>query len=104
MLVAPERAPFKAGELYTNEKTMNSPKDDNQRSFRQMSSLLSAGMVFPVSTAIGYGFGYFLDRVFGTTYLSIVFLLFGIVAGFVSFFRAISAATKDDDPAPPKPQ
>jgi F0F1-type ATP synthase assembly protein I len=75
---------------------MNSPKDDNRRSFQQMSSLLSAGMVFPVSTAIGYGFGYFLDRLFGTTWLTIVFLLLGIVAGFVSFFRAISAATDDD--------
>jgi len=47
-----------------------------------------------VSTAIGYGFGYFLDQLFGTTYLSIVFLLFGIAAGFVSFFRAISAAER----------
>lgn len=82
---------------------MNSPKDDNRRSFQQMSSLLSAGMVFPVSTAIGYGVGYFLDRLFGTTWLTIVFLLFGIVAGFVSFFRAISAATKDDPPDPPPP-
>jgi F0F1-type ATP synthase assembly protein I len=75
---------------------MNSPKDDNRRSFQQLSSLLSAGMVFPVATAIGYGVGYFLDRLFGTTYLTIVFLLFGIAAGFVSFFRAISAAEAED--------
>lgn len=68
-----------------------------------MSSLLSAGMVFPVATAIGYGFGYFLDRLFGTTWLTILFLLFGIVAGFLSFFRAISAAEKEDTPDPPPP-
>ena len=75
---------------------MNNPKDDNRRSFQQLSSLLSAGLVFPVSTAIGYGFGYFLDRLFGTRYLTIVFLLFGIVAGFVSFFRAVSAAERSE--------
>lgn len=53
-------------------------------------------MVFPVSTAIGYGFGYFLDRLFGTKYLTIVFLLFGIAAGFVSFFRAIAAVERTE--------
>ena len=55
-----------------------------------MGSLMSAGMVFPVSIAIGYGMGYYLDRWLGTTWLTIVFLLFGIASGFVSFFRTIS--------------
>jgi F0F1-type ATP synthase assembly protein I len=80
---------------------MSSPKDDNRRSFSQLSHLLSAGMVFPVATAIGYAIGYFLDRLFATKYLTIVFLLFGIAAGFVSFFRAISAverSEKEDQP------
>ncbi len=90
-----------AAGLYTIDKTMNSPKDDNRRSFQQMSNLLSAGMVFPVATAIGYGIGYFLDRLFGTAFLTIVFLLIGIAAGFVSFFRAISAATAEEPKDPP---
>ena len=47
-------------------------------------------MVFPVSIAIGYAMGYYLDRWLGTTFLTIVCLLFGIAAGFVSFFRTIS--------------
>jgi F0F1-type ATP synthase assembly protein I len=75
---------------------MNNRKDDDLQSRQQLSSLLSAGMVFPVSLAIGYAFGYYLDRWLGTTYLKIVFLAFGIAAGFVSFFRAIAAAEKDD--------
>ena len=75
---------------------MNSRKDDNRRPFRQLGPLFGAGMVFPVSIAIGYGMGYYLDRWLGTHFLYIVFLLFGIAAGFVSFFRTIIAAERDE--------
>ena len=69
---------------------MNSRKDDKRRTFQQLNLILSVGMVFPVSIVIGYAIGYFLDKWLGTSSLKIVFLLFGIAAGFVSFFRMIS--------------
>ena len=69
---------------------MNSRKDDKRRSFRQLNLILSVGMIFPVSIVIGYGIGYLLDRWLGTSSLKVVFLLFGIAAGFVGFFRMIS--------------
>ena len=69
---------------------MNSRKDDKRRSFQQLNLVLSAGLIFPVSIVIGYGVGYVLDKWLGTTSLKTVFLLFGIAAGFVSFFRMIS--------------
>ena len=75
---------------------MNSRKDDQRRSFQQLGNLLSAGMVFPVSIAIGYGIGYYLDRWLGTSFFMVIFLLFGIAAGFVSFYRSIAAAERDD--------
>lgn len=85
---------------YIPSKTgMNSRKDDKRRSFQQLGSLLSAGMVFPVSIAIGYAMGYYLDKFFGTSFLYIIFLLFGIAAGFISFFRSITAAERE----PPEP-
>ena len=68
---------------------MSSRKEKRQL-YQQIGGLMSAGLVFPVSIAIGYAMGYYLDRWLGTTWLTIVFLLFGITAGFVSFFRAIS--------------
>ena len=77
-----------------SKNTMNSRKDDNRGWFKQM-GLLSAGLAFPVSIVIGYGIGYFLDRWLGTTFLKIVFLLFGIAAGFVSFYRTITQIEKD---------
>ena len=73
---------------------MNSRKEDNRGRFQQL-GLLSAGLAFPVSIVIGYAMGYFLDRWLGTTFLKIVFLLFGIAAGFVSFYRTIIQAEKD---------
>lgn len=71
------------------EPTMSSRKEKREM-YRQLGALMSAGMVFPISIAIGYAMGYYLDRWFGTTWLTMVFILFGMVAGFVGFFRSIS--------------
>ena len=73
---------------------MNSRKDDKRRAFRQL-YLLSAGMALPVATIIGYAMGYYLDKWLGTSFLKIVFLLFGIAAGFLSFYRTIARLEKD---------
>jgi len=75
---------------------MDNRKGDKRVSFQQLSSLLSIGMVFPISIVIGYGIGYYLDRWLGTTYLNVVFLLLGIASGFVSFFRSIAAAEREE--------
>jgi ATP synthase protein I len=74
---------------------MNNRKDEGPRAFKQL-NLLSAGLLFPVSIVIGYGMGYYLDRWLGTSFLKIVFLLLGIAAGFVSFFRTISQLGNDE--------
>jgi ATP synthase protein I len=76
---------------------MDNRKDDKRVSFQQLSSLLGIGLVFPLSIVIGYAIGYYLDRWLGTTYLKVVFLLFGIAAGFVSFFRSIAEAEREQD-------
>jgi F0F1-type ATP synthase assembly protein I len=56
----------------------------------------SLALVLPVCTVAGYGFGYWLDQRFGTTWLSIVFLILGIVAGFVALIRQIMQDSRDD--------
>lgn len=84
------------GADYISSKTgMNSGKDDKRRTFQQLNLVLSVGMIFPVSIVIGYGIGYLLDRWLGTTWLKIVFLLFGVVAGFVNFVRMVSGMGDD---------
>jgi ATP synthase protein I len=69
---------------------------DGGRAFRSASTWLNAsiiGIQFPVAIAIGYFFGRFLDRHLDTwPWLTIVFSLFGIIAGFVNLFRITAQA------------
>jgi F0F1-type ATP synthase assembly protein I len=51
------------------------------------------GIQFPVAIALGYFFGRWLDRLFGTDpWLMIFFSLCGIAAGFVNLFRITAQA------------
>ncbi len=57
---------------------------------------MSLAFILPSSTFVGWLIGYLLDRAFGTHFLYIVFLLLGIIAGFVSFLRQLMIETKKD--------
>lgn len=56
----------------------------------QIGDYASLGFMLPATTAVGYFAGVLLDHVFHTTYLKIVFLILGIVAGFVEFIRIVT--------------
>ena len=62
----------------------------------QVGEYTSLAFLLPVSTAVGYGIGYFLDRTFGTRFLTWIFLLLGIAGGFVQLIRQIQKDTQDD--------
>lgn len=51
---------------------------------------LAIGMILPASIFVGYFIGYLLDQAFGTHWLYLVFLLFGIASGFISLLRGIN--------------
>jgi len=53
-------------------------------------------LLLPASTFVGYAIGYYLDKFFGTTWLKIVFLILGSVAGFVTLIRQIMRDSNDD--------
>jgi F0F1-type ATP synthase assembly protein I len=53
-------------------------------------------LVLPAATFAGYAIGYYLDKAFGTTWMKIVFLILGTVAGFVSLIRQIMRNSNDD--------
>jgi len=67
-----------------------------KKNLRQASNWLNASIVgiqFPVAMAIGYFWGKWMDGIFGTEpWLTIIFSIFGIIAGFVNLFR-ITLAT-----------
>ncbi len=67
--------------------------DDNMSKIGQY---LGLAMLLPISTAVGYGIGYGLDHLFHTHFLAIVFLVIGIVAGFVRLIRELQHDTDSD--------
>lgn len=56
----------------------------------------SLAFLLPVATFVGYLIGYLLDKAFGTQWIYIPGLIFGIVAGFVQLIRQLVRDTKDD--------
>jgi len=67
-----------------------------KKNLRQASNWLNASIVgiqFPVAMALGYFWGKWMDGIFGTEpWLTIIFSILGIIAGFVNLFR-ITLAT-----------
>ncbi len=49
--------------------------------------------LLPSATFVGYIIGYFLDKLFHTHFLYLVFLIIGIIAGFRDLIRKV---TKDE--------
>lgn len=69
---------------------------DKPHPFVQKAKLASVGLEMGLAVAIGLGIGYWLDKYFATEpILLIVFLLFGIAAGFRGMVRAAKEAAKD---------
>jgi F0F1-type ATP synthase assembly protein I len=57
----------------------------------------SLAFMLPAATLVGYAIGYLLDRAFHTHFLYLVFLVLGIVAGFVQLVRQVNADTRNDE-------
>ena len=56
----------------------------------QVARYLSLATLLPAATFAGYAIGYGLDHLFGTRFLRIVFLVFGIAGGFLNLIRALN--------------
>ncbi len=63
----------------------------------QTAKFLELAFLLPAGTVTGLIIGYLLDKLFGTHFLYIVFLILGTISGFVQFFRQLLRNTRDDD-------
>jgi ATP synthase protein I len=55
------------------------------------------GIQLAVSTIVGAGIGYLLDRWLGTEpWLLVLFFILGTIAGFREMFRVVSQASEDE--------
>lgn len=63
-------------------------EEKDKKLWRMLGALSTVGIALVVSTVIGFYIGKKLDEFFGTDpWLMILFLLFGIAAGFINLFR-----------------
>lgn len=63
---------------------------------RQVSKYSAIGLEMALSVVIGLAIGWWLDRLFGTKpWLSLIFLLFGLIAGFRSLYRLLRDIKKN---------
>ena len=76
------------------------PSEPRKFDFRKLAALSSIGLLLPSSIAVGLFFGYFLDKILDTApWLLLIFLILGIVSGFLSLFRALRKLKDDDENA-----
>jgi ATP synthase protein I len=77
-----------------HSKAPSAPDDESKVKKAYTSfSVAAVGLEMGISAALGLALGYFLDREFGTApYLTILFLLFGVAAGFKALFRVARQA------------
>lgn len=61
------------------------------REFLRLARLSSVGFALIICTLVGYGIGYYIDKTVHTRpVFTIIFLLFGVTAGFLNVFRTIA--------------
>jgi len=66
--------------------------EDKKNPWLQVSRFIELGVMLPAATFIGWLIGAALDRWLHTTWLYLVGLIFGIVAGFVQLIRTVLKA------------
>ena len=73
--------------------------DDNKRKkqeWARLARLSSIGIFLVIATFIGFGIGWYIDKWLHLSgVFTIIFLLLGIVAGFINVFRTIARDTRE---------
>jgi F0F1-type ATP synthase assembly protein I len=66
------------------------PKNDL---LQQLSKYYGVAFLVPAAVLSGFVIGYLLDKLFGTSFLKIIFLFLGLASGMIELIRELS---KDD--------
>jgi F0F1-type ATP synthase assembly protein I len=75
------------------------PRDDDsqKKSFWiQMANYSQLAFIFPAATVVGWLIGLALDRWLHTTWLYLLGLILGIVAGFVELIRTVTSSSDSE--------
>jgi len=72
-------------------------KNDTKKMLRQLGWASTLGLQVALAIFIGLAVGVWLDSRFGTfPWLTLVFMIFGIVAGFLNYYRFIKRQQRDE--------
>jgi ATP synthase protein I len=71
-------------------------KEDTRKALKLVGLASTLGLTIVIATFIGLALGLWLDRVFNTSpWLTVIFLILGIIAGFRNFYRFMSRRAKE---------
>lgn len=72
-------------------------QQDDYAWMRKVGLASSIGFMFVIATGLGWLFGSWLDKKFGTSpWLMLVFTLMGIAAGFIEMIKIAQQLSKDE--------
>ncbi len=74
---------------------MTAEKRNRKNSWQRALQISHIAFLIPAGIFVGYALGYYLDKVFETTFIRIIGLLVGIVAGFIEMIREIERSSRD---------
>lgn len=73
-------------------------KDEKRNVLRWIGTLGTIGINLVVTTIIGFFIGYYLDKLLGTKpWLMFVFLIIGIITGFMNMMRILNKVIKEEE-------
>ena len=73
-----------------NDEPVKGQEEKEQNLWVEMANYFQLAVVFPAATVVGWLIGLALDRWLHTTWLYILGLILGIVAGFVELIRTVT--------------
>jgi F0F1-type ATP synthase assembly protein I len=57
---------------------------------KNIGKYIELALLLPISTLVGMGMGYGLDKLFGTHFLYLIFIVIGTAAGIIQLIRGLS--------------
>lgn len=74
------------------------PDRKEREQWREALELSTLGLMFPIAIGLGFLWGWWMDRIFGTwPWMTALFSGFGIIAAFVNLFRMTSGLGDESD-------
>lgn len=81
-----------------NIYTKSGMKNDTKKLLEQLTWASTVGLQVVIAIFIGLAIGVWLDARFGTSpWLTLIFMMFGVVAGFLNFYRFVKRQQREDD-------